>query len=245
MRKLAFLMATVALAAFIASPAFAGPSSKFAAHVKDLQIIEDQTSLAYTTVLTVPIKTPNKKDLLIGASFGTGLYTRTKVKGKLGASDSATAQATLMVRIAIDPEVAGAGAEGTHPVYPAEVVYDERIQTLNAILGGVIESCEDTCTYDEVSDTCTGEPDGIITVEYECVVTDEEIELILDTLAAHHFNFVAADLESGDHTVEVQVSIGTGGTTGDATANVSVGPGSLTVEEVRAINQDGGIVFEQ
>jgi hypothetical protein len=227
MRKITYVVMLVTLAVFVATSAFALPSSKFAAHVKDLVIVEDATSQAWTTVLTADIKTPNKKDLLIGASFETGIYTRTKVKGKGGDPLTASAEGNLQIRVLIDGV--------TTKVLPKEVTYDYRKQTLNAVLGGVIEQC--TCVVDPLTGTCT------IIVADNCDVTDEEIELILDTMAAHHFNFVAKDLTSGEHTVEVQISISSD-TNGDATATVTVGNGSLTVEEVRAINQDGGIVFE-
>ena len=227
MRKLFFVALVAVLSLTLGFGVAFAANSKFSAHVKDLVIVEDATSQAWTTVLNAAIKTPNKKDLLIGASFETGIYTRTKVKGKSGDPLTASAEGNLQVRILID----GVATK----VLPKAVTYDYRKQTLNAVLGGVIEQC--TCTVNPLTGTCT------IIVDDNCDVTDEEIELILDTMAAHHFNFVARDLESGDHTVEVQVSISSS-TNGDATATVTVGNGSLTVEEVRAINQDGGIVFE-
>ena len=88
-----------------------------------------------------------------------------------------------------------------------------------------------------------GGPDGIIAVECECVVTDEEIEFILDTMAAHHFNFVAKDLGPGDHEISVLVSGTTGKSSLDSSATIGVGQGSLTVEEVRAVNDGTGIEF--
>ena len=83
--------------------------------------------------------------------------------------------------------------------------------------------------------------DGKITVLCECDATDEEIELILDTTAAHHFNFVAANLSSGVHTIDVKAEIVSATTSADADASAIVGPGSLTVEEVRATNSPDGI----
>jgi len=52
------------------------------------------------------------------------------------------------------------------------------------------------------------------------------------------------NLPAGNHTVALQVRIGTIGTTPvDATATATVGKGSLTVEEVRATNNPDGIIF--
>ncbi len=83
-------------------------------------------------------------------------------------------------------------------IEPDCVTLAKRSQTLNSVLGGVIESCEDTCTFsdngtptDSSDDFCDGTGDGIITLAFECTVTEEEIELILDTTSANHFNFVA------------------------------------------------------
>src|SRR5207237_4685655 len=87
--------------------------------------------------------------------------------------------------------------------------------------------------------------DGIIDVATEGVVTDEMINLILETMAAHHYNFVVANLSSGVHRVELQCKIGTasGAIAGTASAMAGVGRGSLTVEQVRATNLPGGIQF--
>ncbi len=233
--------------------AFAGPSSKFAAQVKDITIFQQQeaddcSAGIWRDALNTSIKTPNKHDLLIGASFVTSLYTQTEVKGKNGQKDSADAMGMLKMRVLIDnnPNIA----------QPSEVVYDRRFQKLTAVLGGVIESCEDTGTFtvdpatdlcEETVDPATGDsiPDGVLTVQCECVVTDEEIELILDTMSAHHFNFVAANLTPGDHPVKVQVCIETDANwgNGSASALAGVGQGSLTVEQVRATNSPDGIEF--
>jgi hypothetical protein len=226
MKRFISLVALGALALGLATPAVAGPASKFAAHVKDLQLVPKSSGTGgYTTVLHTAIKTPNNKDLLVGVPFETGLYTQTLVRSKNGSSDTESATATLKVRVLLD------GQQVSPDVEPDEVVYDHRLQQLSAVLGGVIESC-------------TVGDDGVIDVATECTVTEEEINLVLDTMAAHHFNFIVRDLGPGDHTVEVQVWGTTSASSADASAWVSVGRGALSVEEVRAINLDGGIVFE-
>jgi hypothetical protein len=227
MNKFVSIVAIVAVfATFGATPAFAGPSSKFAAAASNVTLVPMSVgSVPWKTVLSTSIKTPNKKDLLIGASFETALYTQTQVKGKNGSTDTASASATLEVRLLIDGDA--------NVAYPNWVVYDKRAQTLSATLGGVISSCQDL------------NGDGVITVGTECVVTDEMIELILETMAAHHYNFIVANLSPGTHTVEVQVRIDTtdGAGAGTASAMAGVGRGSLSVEEVRATNAPDGIVF--
>ena len=229
MRKLALALTGVAVAALLAGTAWAGPSSKFAAQLSTVTLIPEGAA-AVVDVLTATIKTPNKHDLLIGVSLETGLFTRTKVSGKNGGGGSSTAQAGVVVHVTVD----GVEAE------PGVVVFDDRIQKLNAVLGGVIASCEDL------------DGDGVIDVATECDVTDEEIELMLRTMGAHHFNFVAPDLLPGDHVVVVEATVATLTSTvnvapfdsvNEAEASGLVGKGSLTVQQVRAINQDGGITI--
>ena len=238
-----FAIVTV-FAMFGATPAFPLASSKFAAEVSDLILIPPPPPASGThdtpfkTVLSTMIKTPNKKDLLIGGSFETALFTQTQVTGKNGSTSTSSASATLEVRVLIDGQPfnksTGTGA------FPPIVMYDHRAQTLSATLGGVIQSC----TVNLVT--------GVINVATDCTVTDEMINLILETMSAHHFNFVAANLDPGVHTVEIQVRSGSTADTspagfGTASATAGVGRGSLTVEEVKAINQivpGAGIVFD-
>lgn len=291
-------VATAALASLLSTAAVAAPASKFAAHVREagegLHLLH--SGVADTTVvngnqcdadhpwyewigefgecvtagdqdviLEAGIKTPNKKDLLIGVSLQNGLYTETAVKGKHGSSEKAGAAAGIMVWVVVD--------DGAFDVYPSSVVFASRVQELSATLGGVIESCS-VNLVDEDED---GIPDsGEFVVARDCVVTDEEIGLILNTTSANHFNFVAPDLGPGDHTVEVYAKamssaaflngtytvglteddcVAAGGTFADglcsfettdnfAQAWALVDVGALTIEEVRAINQEGGITIE-
>jgi hypothetical protein len=230
-KTMSVLIVLAVLAAFGASEALAQtsqPAAKFTATVSNVTLIPMTAGpMDWTTVLKTTIKTPNKKDLLIGGSFETALYTQTQVKSRNGTTDTSSASATLEVRLLIDGSADYA--------YPHWVVYDKRAQTLSATLGGVIQSCQDL------------NGDGIITVATECIVTDEMINLILETMAAHHYNFVAANLSSGVHSIEIQCRIGTisGFTAGTASAMAGVGRGSLTVEQVRATNLPDGITFLQ
>ncbi len=221
------LIAAVCIVALGASVTLAEPSSKFAAQSSTLILVPPTRSQDWTTVLRTTIKTPNKKDLLIGVSFETGIYTQTEAKSKGGNTDSASAGATLQARVLVDGLV--------YPAYPRWVVYDSRSQALSATLGGVISSCRDL------------DGNGTIDVATECVVTEEVINLILETMAAHHYNFLVANMVPGTHMVDVQVKIDsvTQVGAGSASATATVGQGTLTVEEVRATNAPDGIVFLQ
>lgn len=245
MNKFGYLLATTALVgvAGLAGTADAA-SSKFAADISETTIIplNTTTDVAPFNALEINIHTGSKKDLLIGVSLETQLFTRTKVKGKKGSSETSTAKGTVTVCVEVD------GIAAPNPnLAPDCVTFDKREQTLSATFGGVIETCEDTLTCtagDTVAADCAPGSDGIITVAIECVVTDEDIELILDTMSAHHFNYVVRNLAAGDHVVKVLVSGDVDDSGADGEAKLGVGQGSLTVEEVRATNNPDGINFK-
>jgi hypothetical protein len=175
---------------------------------------------AWATLLSVHIQTPQQKDLIVGGSLQTALFTRTLVKSKGGTPDTSEAEAKIEVRIVMDPTTPGVGATGTI-ADPGVVTYDRRRQNLMAILGGFLQ-----CTLDV------------------CVLTDEQIQLILETTSAHHFNFILDDTGTGAHTVELQVRLNTNTAwvAGNAEATAVIGKGSLTVEEVRLV-KGADVVF--
>lgn len=242
MRKFGYAFVAVAAVTLMAGAAWAGSASKFAASVEGTSLITSTSTPSSSpapAILDIPIKTANKSDLLIGVSLESSLITDTKAKGKNGGADSENATAGVDVCVLIDDSAA--------LVLPTCVTFEKRSQTLNTVLGGVISSCEDTGTFNVVAGVCvetgTDVADGIITVQCECVVTDEEIQLILDTTSANHFNFVARNLRSGDHTIKATVTATISKSGSDSTATVAVGAASLTVEEVRAVNDGTGIEF--
>jgi len=226
MKRILFSVLVAGLMALMAAPAFAQiPGSKAAASVSSVALIDatDGTQ-SWDLILSNVIHTPEKKDLLIGVSLETGLYTRTQVKSSGGTKDTSNSTAGIQIKVLVD------GVEAA----PGVVTFDKRSQTLSATLGGYFANCTDA------------NGDGITDVMTECDLLPEEIELILDTMAAHHFNFVVADLNSGDHSIEVYAEIKTGASSqsGSTSALATIGKGSLTVEEIRAVNGEGGIVIE-
>jgi hypothetical protein len=196
----------------LASTSALAQSAKATAKVGNVNVL-NQTTLGWTTILSNTIKTANQKDLFIDVSLETGLYTQTKVRSN-GNKDTSSAEATIKVQVLVDGV----------PAYPGEVVFDRRNQTLSATLGGILENCTDS------------NGDGDIDLN-DCTLAPEEIELILDTMAAHSFNFIMDDLGPGEHSVEVQATIGTSSSSGagSASSNATIGNGSVTVEEVRMI----------
>lgn len=198
------------------------PSAKATAKVGDIAIMNSD-GMEWDTILSNTLKTPNQKDLFIDVSLECGLYTKTKVKGSGGQEDKATAEAGVYVQVLVDGE----------PAHPGEVVFCRRTQELTALFGGIMESCTDE------------DGDGVITYD-ECEWTDEELELVLDTMNANAFNFIMDDLTAGEHTVDVQARIETATAVGkgEATAYATIGNGSMTVEEVRMI-QDEDIILPE
>ena len=102
---------------------------------------------------------------------------------------------------------------------PGIVVFDKRVQTLNT------ELYQSLMTYAGTEITNIG-----------------YVELILETLQAHAFNFVIADLSSGVHTIEVQARVFTDTDGSSASAKGAIGMGSTTIESVRMIKDEDIIV---
>ena len=229
----------------ISTSAFAGPSAKFAATY-------DSTTFPLSFVSVVDsadqpnhcnsndgftlgtIKVPQDKELLVGLSAEVLLYTDTSIKGKDGGTARALAYAAARVTV-------GACPTGTMTdcviAEPGGVTLNDRFQILEGTLGGVLSECTDS------------NGDGIISVD-ECTLTDEEIGLVLDTLSAHHFNFVLPDMDQGEY--DVIAVFGTQAcndisSEGDAEAYAFAGAGigkyMLTVQQVRA-TRDGIIDAE-
>jgi hypothetical protein len=146
------------------------------------------------------IKVPQDKELLIGVSAEIGLVTDTSVKGKNGGAAKAIADGEAFVTVFAVPQDGGNSVEAA----PGQIMLSKRVQELDATLGGVIQSCEVTCVEDEIAGIVC---DDIVIAE-DCVVTDEEIGLLQDTTAAHHFNFVLPNMNQGVYDIKAVFSTG-------------------------------------
>lgn len=195
------------------------PSSKVTAKTANLVLLPNTRGTnGWETVLSNTIKTANQKDLFISASFEVGLFTRTLVSSKGMQKDTSKAEANVQVQVLLDGE----------PVEPGPVVYGRRTQELSATLEGAIAACLSIVTNPDGSQSIVLDP---------ACVTPETIELILDSMDAASFNFVAVDVAQGVHTITVQARIDTTGSaeTGSFEALGTVGKGSVMVESVRLI----------
>ena len=120
---------------------------------------------------------------------------------------------------------------------PGGVSLSDRYQILEGTLGGVLTNCTDS------------NDDGDIDLS-DCDLTDEEIGLITDTFASHHFNFVLPDMDQGEYDVVAwfgTVACNDVSSTGEAEAlsyaAAAIGKYMLTVQQVRATS-DGIINIE-
>ena len=193
------------------------PSSKVTFALSDLVLLPETTGTGdWVTLLSNDIKVPNNKDLFISGSLEVGAFTQTEVKSKGKVKDTSTATVSIQVRMLLDDSV----------VPPGVVTYAARTQTLSATLEGAIAGCL----------TIVTNADGSLTIvlDEDCV-TPEVIDLILSTLNAASFDFVAVDVLEGVHTISLQARITTSGSAqnGSFSATGFVGKGTLIVESVR------------
>lgn len=185
----------------------------------------------WTSILKQQLKTANQKDLFINASLQCGIVTDTTVKSMNGSLDTAEARATVRLKVKITaPNGAvtyaqpSTGQDATNTAGDG-IVFCDRVQTLKAKFSGL---------------NCTADAYGAVTC-----ANPEELQLILKTLNANAFNFVAPAVSSGVTTIEVlarssasTAATGANGSLGNA--NAFVGAGSVAIEEVRMIKGNTG-----
>mgnify|MGYP001827288286 CR=1 FL=1 len=272
MKKIAYAVAALGISTFAASSAMAGASAKFAATWTDTPALASVAVITDSAVDAVmvdsntghtlaTIKVPQDKELLVGISAEIGLVTYGSVKGKNGGSAKAIADAEAYVTVFAVPKAGGADVTAA----PGQIILSKRVQELSATLGGVIQECTDGDTdFDGTADI---DPDGTIDIATECVVTDEEIGLLQDTTAAHHFNFVLPNMNQGEYDIKAVFTTGAraevdicdsetntdyngnlvpctynedGMVSASATAKAVVNKTMLTVQQVRAAK--GGVI---
>ena len=224
--------------AFTATVAMGQSSGNFAARIGTSQCVVNNTTGALTgglivTSLETTIKTPNSSmtALDIRPSMVTGLFTRTKVTSD---SSTATAVAGVKVRVLLDGKIVAPGTpagmlptDGTsgtiddgNPDNDGWVAYNKRFQQLSTnIFGGLPVDCDPLT-------------DGI----QPCF-----LQLILSTLTANSLDWIAGDVGGGDHSVKVEWMLQP--TSANADEAACVGPGVLTVTQVKTFSQSGGIVI--
>jgi len=234
-RVLNKIVAASFLAAVASSAAFAGgstiPSSKSTAMTSDLHVVAAQTTAAsdgWTTILNSAIKTSNPADLFVDVSLECGLYTDTLVNSKNGKTDTSTAFASVQVQVLIDGQ----------PTLPGAVTFCERKQQLTATFQGLLtgtdgSSCLVTNAVTDVNGTITG---YTTTIDETCTQY-ETVGLLLQTVNANAFNFIAPNVGVGVHDIQVQAKLDSSVdyTNGTAEAYGVIGKGSAVVDQTYMI----------
>ena len=268
MKKITCTLAALGISAFAAEAAMAGASAKFAATYTDspalssVAVITDSTADAVVVdskdgYTMATIKVPQDKELLVGVSAEISLGTYGSVKGKNGGSAKAIADAEAYVTVFAIPKAGGDIATAA----PGQIMLSKRVQELTATLGGVIQNCTDSITEDTDGDGAADAVDGTLDIETECLVTDEEIGLLQDTTAAHHFNFVLPNMNQGEYDIKAVFTTGAraevnicdsatdycgdlydaqGTVSASAEAKAIINKTMVTVQQVRATK--GGII---
>ena len=181
---------------------------------------------------------PQSKEVLIGVSGVVNLITFTQAKGKnTNFKSTAIAEGAVGLTVKYAPE----GTENICAVgetaAPGTIVFSSRRQELSVTVDLDVVDDLTTCDTSCIADTLNIE--GSVTVA-----------LGLDTSAAHHFNFVAYNLDSNWYDIVAcydltALAIVSGDDIDDdtfATAMAAIGPRMLTLQQVRATNN--GIVDE-
>jgi len=215
------------LVAALATTSSAQSSGNFAADVQTTQcgLSTSDGSLSGGSakqLFSTTIKTPNSSQttLLITPSLLTGLYTNTFVNS---AAPIASETAAVVVSVLFDGKPVAPETDA-HP----SVIYDARFQQISTQLFSQLDECDNnnpSCNYD----------------------------LILSTLSAHSFNFIVPAPGVGSHTIDVSWTVQCAqngratpcsNTFTENSAGACVGPGTLTVQQVKAFSQSGGITIQ-
>jgi hypothetical protein len=247
MEKLTSISAVAFLAVFGSGFALAQSSGSFSATGTSAACtINSSSGFLGGTSLTnfqVNVQTSNGNGvaLLIRPSLVTGLFTSTKITTTV---PSASADVGIKVCVTVD----GSGAQ----VGPTScVVYDQRFQQISSNLFSQLAEC----TAAPTTTACTvGADCAALGVGFTCGSAGVcvgpnplcDFGLILSTLSAHSFDFVVSGLGQGTHNVDVTWSvIGAGVASNPNNASVAscVGPGILTVTQVKNFNQNSSIFF--
>ncbi len=196
------------------------------------------------SALTTTVQTSNGAGvtLLIRPSLVTGLFTETKIDTML---NSASADVGIQVCLTIDGKTNGILSSPC-------VIYDQRFQQVNSNLFSQLSECTEaptttTCSADADctslgSDFTCSIPAGATTGV--CVGPNPlcDFDLILSTLSAHSYDFVA-QVPQGNHTIRASWSVIGNGAGPSSKVESCVGPGVLTVTQTKVFHQNGSLSF--
>lgn len=182
----------------------------------------------------------NGTTLDIRPSLVTGLFTDTKISTSVS---TASADVGIQVCVKVDGSSAG--------ILPAPcVIYDQRFQQISSQLFSQLSACQlvtsTTCTTTAdcpSGDTCNNPTGGTLTGVCTAPNPLCNFDLILSTLSAHSFDFVVPVGLGKPHVVTTTWSPVGAGVTGDSHVASCVGPGIVTVTQVKTFNNSGSLSF--
>ncbi len=170
---------------------------------------DETTPCVLAEELMATLDVAQQKDLLIGVSAQIGLVTFTQAKGK-GGSTTLDGGALASANVTVTLELRDEDDNWVQTAAPGPVIFAARLQELKV----------------SVSDSDTDN------------LTEVVVSLLLDTTAAHHFNFIGVDLDQGVYNVvavfNLSAFVAIVGEDAIAEAKVTLGPRMVTVQEVRA-----------
>ena len=236
MKKLFGLSLAVILTVFLAFGSALAASAKVTAKCGDLEGVVEANN-GWITVFTTNIHTPQDKELFIDVSMECGLTTNTKVMSKQLVRAISEAEAMVEVRVLVDPVFDDGTLQNSAAIAsPGEIIFAKRYQALIAEFAG------------DISGALSIE-DGVLVIN-EDLIEPEMLALILKTMSANSFNFIAQNLDQGFHDIVVQAKLSyeqTGDkfvdslgelTEEDIATMAYLGNGSVTVECVRMTQDD-------
>src|SRR5712664_252142 len=249
MKKLACTLA-FAIPMLIAPIAFAQSSGNFSASGSSVACSIGAGGLLSGGIVassfTANISTSNGSGttLVIRPSLVTGLFTETKIDTSVS-----TASADIGIQVCVQVDGSSAG------ILPAPcVIYDQRFQQISSQLFSQLTACTalpllgSVCTTNadctNISFPTCNNPTGLAGAGV-CVGPNPlcNFDLILSTLSAHSFDFVVPVGFGKPHVVTTSWSTVGSGVVGDSHVASCVGPGIVTVTQVKVFNNSGSLSF--
>jgi hypothetical protein len=241
------LGSALAIATLIAPVAFAQSSGNFSASGSSAACSIGGGGVLSGGIVassfTANISTSNGSGttLDIRPSLVTGLFTDTKIDTTIS---TASADVGIQVCVKVDGSDAG--------ILPAPcVIYDQRFQQISSQLFSQLSECNlvvvgSTCTTSAdcpTGDSCNNPTGG--TLAGVCTAPNPlcNFDLILSTLSAHSFDFVVPVGVGKPHVVTTSWSTVGAGVVGNSKMASCVGPGIVTVTQVKTFNNSGSLSF--
>jgi hypothetical protein len=196
------------------------------------------------TVLTLPVanistSNGNGVTLDIRPSLVTGLFTKTKIDTSVS-----TASADVGIKVCVAVDGSGAG------ILPTDcVIYDQRFQQISSALFSQLAACQlvTSTICNATADCPTGGtcniPAGATTGTCTAPNPLCNFDLILSTLSAHSFDFVVPVGIGKPHKITTSWKTVGAGTVGNSNVASCVGPGIVTVTQVKLFNNSGSLSF--